>query len=114
VGVGPSAVTQSSEVQIITAGDNPHRLRTEAAFAMLCGVAPLPASSGKTHRHRLNRGGDRQANCALYRIALTRLARDPRTRIYRDRRIQQGLSTTEAIRWLKRSIAREIYAVLTT
>ena len=98
---------------LVTAGDNPHRLRTEAAFAMLCGVAPLPASSGKTHRHRLNRGGDRQANCALYRIALTRLARDSRTRTYRDRRIQQGLSTTETMRCLKRYIAREIYTLLT-
>ena len=109
-GVGPEVAGQL----LVTAGDNPHRLHTEAAFAMLCGVAPLPASSGKTHRHRLNRGGDRQANCALYRIALTRLARDCRTRAYRDRRINQGLSTTEAIRCLKRYIAREIYALLTT
>ena len=108
-GVGPEVAGQL----LVTAGDNPHRLRTEAAFAMLCGVAPLPASSGKTHRHRLNRGGDRQANCALYRIALTRLARDSRTRTYRDRRIQQGLSTTETMRCLKRYIAREIYTLLT-
>ena len=62
---------------LVTAGDNPHRLRSEAAFAMLCGVAPLPASSGRTHRHRLNRGGDRQANAALYRIVLSRLRWDP-------------------------------------
>jgi transposase len=108
-GIGPEVAGQL----LVTAGDNPDRLRTEAAFAMLCGAAPLPASSGKTHRHRLNRGGDRQANCALYRIALTRLARDPRTRAYRDRRIQEGLSTTEAIRCLKRYIAREIYTLLT-
>jgi transposase len=108
-GVGPEVAGQL----LVTAGDNPHRLRTEAAFAMLCGVAPLPASSGKTHRHRLNRAGDRQANCALYRIALTRLARDTRTRAYRDRRIKEGLSTTEAIRCIKRYIAREIYALLT-
>ena len=69
---------------LVTAGDNPHRLRSEAAFAMLCGVAPLPASSGRTHRHRLNRGGDRQANAALYRIVLSRLRWDPRTRAYAD------------------------------
>jgi transposase len=108
-GVGPEVAGQL----LVTAGDNPHRLRTEAAFAMLCGVAPLPASSGKTRRHRLNRAGDRQANCALYRIALTRLARDSRTRAYRDRRIKEGLSTTEAIRCIKRYIAREIHALLT-
>ncbi|MEV6602524.1 IS110 family transposase [Actinoplanes sp. NPDC051346] len=109
-GVGPEVAGQL----LVTAGDNPHRLRTEAAFAMLCGAAPLPASSGKTHRHRLNRGGDRQANCALYRIVLTRLARDPRTRAYRDRRLQQGLSRPEIFRCLKRYIAREIYTLLTT
>ena len=67
---------------LVTAGDNPERLRSEAAFAMLCGAAPLPASSGRTHRHRLNRGGDRQANAALYRIVLCRLRWDPRTRAY--------------------------------
>lgn len=78
--------TETAGQLIVTAGDNPERLRSEAAFAMLCGVAPLPASSGKTHRHRLNRGGDRHANCALWRIVITRLATDPRTRNYRDRR----------------------------
>jgi transposase len=67
---------------LVTAGDNPQRLRSEAAFAMLCGAAPLPASSGRTHRHRLNRGGDRQANAALYRVVLCRLRWDPRTRAY--------------------------------
>ena len=90
----------------------PTELRGEAAFAMLCGVAPLPASSGKTNRHRLNRGGDRNANCALWRIAITRLATDPRTRAYRDRRTKQGMSKTEIIRCLKRYIAREIYELL--
>jgi transposase len=70
---------------LVTAGDNPQRLRSEAAFAMLCGVAPLPASSGRTHRHRLNRGGDRQANAALYRVVLCRLRWDPRTRAYAQR-----------------------------
>ena len=109
-GVGPEVAGQL----LVTAGDNPHRLRTEAAFAMLCGVAPLPASSGKTHRHRLNRGGDRQANCALYRIAIVRLSHDPATRAYRDRRLQQGHSKKDAIRCLKRYIARDIHRILTT
>jgi transposase len=81
---------------------------------MLCGVAPLPASSGRTHRHRLNRGGDRQANAALYRIVLCRLRWDPRTRAYRDRRTTEGMSTKEIIRCLKRYIAREIYQQLLT
>ncbi|WP_431937076.1 IS110 family transposase [Micromonospora sp. RP3T] len=105
--------TETAGQLIVTAGDNPDRLRSEAAFAMLCGVAPLPASSGKTHRHRLNRGGDRHANCALWRIVITRLATDPRTRDYRDRRIKQGLSKPEIIRCLKRYVAREIYQLLT-
>jgi transposase len=108
-GVGPDVAGQL----LVTAGDNPDRLRSEAAFAMLCGAAPLPASSGKTNRHRLNRGGDRHANCALWRIVITRLATDPRTRAYRDRRIKQGMSKTEIIRCLKRYIAREIYELLT-
>ena len=97
---------------LVTAGDNPARLRSEAAFAMLCGAAPLPASSGRTVRHRLNRGGDRQANCALFRIALSRLRWDPRTRAYAARRTTEGLSKTETIRCLKRYIAREIYTAL--
>lgn len=97
---------------LVTAGGNPDRVRSEAAFAMLCGVAPLPASSGKTQRHRLNRGGDRQANCALYRVTLSRLRWDPRTRAYAERRTTEGLSKKEIIRCLKRLIAREIYYVL--
>jgi transposase len=97
---------------LVTAGDNPDRLRSEAAFAMLCGVAPLPASSGKTNRHRLNRGGDRQANTALWRIALCRLRWDPDTRAYADRRTKQGMSKKEIIRCIKRYIAREVYLVL--
>lgn len=97
---------------LVTAGGNPERVRTEAAFAMLCGVAPLPASSGKTRRHRLNRGGDRQANCALYRVTLSRLRWDPRTRAYMQRRTAEGLSKKEIIRCLKRMIAREIHPVL--
>jgi transposase len=98
---------------LVTAGENPERLRSEAAFAMLCGAAPLPASSGRTQRHRLNRGGDRGANSALYRIALCRLRWDERTKQYMQRRTTEGLSKKEIIRCLKRFIAREIYQVLT-
>jgi transposase len=97
---------------LLTAGENPDRLRSEAAFAMLCGAAPLPASSGRTHRHRLNRGGDRQANAALYRIVLCRLRWDPRTRAYAERRTREGMSKKEIIRCLKRYIAREVYTAL--
>jgi transposase len=97
---------------LVTAGDNPDRLRSEAAFAHLCGVAPIPASSGRTHRHRLNRGGDRAANTALHTIALSRLRWDPRTRAYLARRRQEGLTKPEAIRCLKRYIAREVYRKL--
>jgi transposase len=107
-GVGPDVAGQL----LVTAGQNPQRLRSEAAFAMLCGAAPLPASSGRTHRHRLNRGGDRQANAALHRIVLCRLRWDPRTRAYADRRTAEGLSKKEIIRCLKRYTAREIYHVL--
>lgn len=98
---------------LVTAGENTDRLRSEAAFAMLCGVAPIPASSGKTRRHRLNRGGDRQANAALYRIVLCRLRWDPRTQAYARRRTEEGLSKKDIIRCLKRLIAREIYSVIT-
>ncbi len=97
---------------LVTAGQNTDRLRSEGSFAMLCGVAPIPASSGKTRRHRLNRGGDRQANCALYRVALSRMRWDPRTRAYVERRTTEGLSKKDIIRCLKRLIAREIYYVL--
>jgi transposase len=99
---------------LVTAGQNHDRLTSEAAFAMLCGAAPLPASSGKTNRHRLNRGGDRQANAALYRIVLSRLRWDTRTRTYVERRTKDGLSKKEIIRCLKRYVAREIYQAITT
>ncbi|MFI0454623.1 IS110 family transposase, partial [Actinomadura sp. 6N118] len=105
---------QTAAQLLVTAGQGIHRIRSEAAFAMLCGVAPLPASSGRTDRHRLNRGGDRQANAALYRIVLTRMSRDPRTRDYVQRRTKDGLSKKEIIRCLKRYVAREIYHILTT
>ena len=97
---------------LITAGSNPQRLHSEAAFASLCGVNPIPASSGKTNRHRLNRGGDRQANAALYRIVLVRLSHDPRTREYMRRRTSEGLSKSEIIRCLKRYVAREIFSAI--
>jgi transposase len=98
---------------LVTAGDNPQRLRSEAAFAHLCGAAPIPASSGRTHRHRLNRGGDRQANHALWRITLVRMRCHPPTRAYVQRRTKQGLSKLDIMRCLKRYIAREIYHHLT-
>lgn len=97
---------------LVTAGDNPTRLRSEPAFAMLCAAAPLPASSGKTQRHRLNRGGDRQANSALHLIVITRMRVDQPTKDYVARRIAQGHSKLEIIRCLKRSVAREIYYLL--
>src|SRR5262249_29963401 len=94
---------------LVTAGDNPNRLKTEAAFAHLCGVSPIPASSGRTDRHRLNRGGDRQANAALYRVVMSRLRWDPRTIDYAERRTKSGLSKPEIMRCLKRYVAREVY-----
>lgn len=104
-GVGTDVAT----ALLVAAGDNPERLRSEATFAHLCGVAPLDASSGKQERHRLNRGGDRQANSALWHIVITRMVCDEHTRAYIARRIQQGRTKKEAIRCLKRFIAREVY-----
>ena len=97
---------------LITAGDNPHRLVHEKSFASLTGTSPLDASSGKRERHRLNRGGDRQANAALWRIAMVRLATDQATRDYVERRLTEGKTKTEAIRCLKRYIAREVFNAL--
>jgi transposase len=94
---------------LVVAGDNPGRLRSEACFSMLCGSSPLEASSGKTVRHRLNRGGDRDANNALWTIAMTRLSCDERTQRYLARRTAEGKSKREIIRCLKRYIAREVY-----
>jgi transposase len=94
---------------LVAAGDNPGRLRSEAAWAHLCGVAPVPASSGKVTRWRLNRGGDRQANGARWVIVITRMSSDPRTRAYVERRLAEGLSKPEVIRVLKRYVAREVY-----
>lgn len=97
---------------LLTAGDNPERLRSEASFAALCGVSPVPASSGKVFRHRLNRGGDRAANSALHIIAIGRLRTDPKTKEYVARRIAEGHSKLDAIRALKRYIAREVFTLI--
>ena len=101
--------THTAAILLVAAGDNPHRLKSEAAFAHLCGVAPLPASSGKVIRHRLDPGGNRQANHALWRIVFTRMSSDERTRKYVARRTSEGLTTREIMRVLKRYVAREIY-----
>lgn len=98
---------------LVTAGDNPERLRSEAAFAALCGASPIPASSGKTTRYRLNRGGDRQANAALHRIALVRMMHEQRTRDYVARKRTEGRSNKEILRCLKRAIARDVFTLLT-
>jgi transposase len=102
----------SAGALLVAAGDNPERLRSDAAFAMLCGASPIEASSGKTRRYRLNRGGDRQANAALYRIVVARLRHHQPTKDYLARRIREGKSKKEAIRCLKRYVAREVFAVL--
>ena len=95
--------------RLVAAGDNPDRLRNEASFAHLCGVAPIDASSGKHERHRLNRGGDRQANSALYRIVISRLSCDDVTQAYMARRLEEGRSRKEIIRCLKRYVARQTF-----
>ena len=98
---------------LITAGDNTDRIRSDAAFAKLCGVCPIPAGSGKTSgRHRLNRGGNRQANAALYRVVIVRMRWHPPTIAYVERRTADGLTKKDVIRCLKRYVAREIYALL--
>jgi transposase len=102
--------THTAAILLVAAGDNPHRLKSEAAFAHLCGVAPLPATTGKTQkRFRLNPGGNRQANHALWRIVFTRMSSDERTRKYVARRLAEGRSTREVMRVLKRYVARELY-----
>ena len=116
--LAPALVTRNSighasaAQLLLTAGDNSERLHSEASFAALCGVSPVPASSGKTTRHRLNRGGDRAANSALHIIAIGRLRTDPRTKSYIAKRIAEGHSKLEAIRCLKRYIAREIFSLI--
>ena len=107
-GVGPD----TASTLLISAGSNPQRIHSEAAFASLCGVNPIPASSGKTNRHRLNRGGDRQANAGLYRIVLVRLCHDRRINEHMCRRTGEGMSKTEVIRFLKRYVACEVFSAL--
>jgi transposase len=104
--------TETAGQILLTIGDNPDRVHSEAAFAMLCGVAPLPASSGKTQRHRLNRGGDRQANRAIHIIATTRKRCDPRTQTYINKKLAEQHTRREATRSLKRLITREVYYLL--
>ncbi|CAN5124749.1 hypothetical protein BH20ACT8_BH20ACT8_10480 [soil metagenome] len=108
-GVGP----HTAATLLVTVGDNPERLRNEATFARLCGVAPIPAGSGKTDGyHRLQRGGDRQANSALWTIVLSRMATHPETRAYVERRAKEGKQTRFIMRCLKRHVAREIFKLL--
>ena len=104
----------TAAILLVAAGDNADRIRNEAAWAMLCGLAPIPANSGKRDgRYRLNSGGNRQANHAHWRIVLTRLGqRDERTVTYMNRRLEQGLAKPEIIRCLKRYVARETFAAL--
>ena len=107
-GIGPD----TAATLLVAAGSNPQRLRSEAAFASLCGVNPVPASSGKTNRHRLNRGGHRQANAALHRIVIVRLRHDERTQACMCRRTSEGMSKKEVIRCLKRYVVREVFSTL--
>ena len=108
LGVG----TNHAATLLVLAGDNPERLKSEASFASLCGVSPLEASSGKVVRHRLNRGGNRDANRALHMICVVRMGSDRRTKTYVSRRLAEGKSKWEIMRCLKRYIAREIYRIL--
>ena len=108
VGVGPEVAS----CLLVAAGDNPERLKSEASFAALCGVSPLDASSGRQRRHRLNRGGNRNANRALWVIAFVRLRMDARTKVYAARRTEEGRSRSEITRCLKRYIVREVYRLL--
>ena len=102
--------TDTAATLLVAAGDNPDRLHSERSWARLCGVCPIPAGSGKTDgRHRLNRGGDRQANAAFYRIVLTRMSQDPATKTYVARRRDEGKNTAEIMRCLKRYVARETF-----
>jgi transposase len=107
-GVGP----ETAGALLVAAGDNPERLRSEAAFAHLCGSSPIDASSGLVVRKRLNRGGDRRAIEALWRIVMVRMVSDPRTHRYVERRTKEGRSKREIIRCLKRYVARELYPFL--
>ena len=109
----PGIGADTAATLLIAAGDNPERMTTESSFAALCGASPVQASSGRTIRHRLNRGGNRQANNALWRIAITRMSYDPATIAYVQKRQTEGKTRRETIRCLKRHIARHIYHLLT-
>ena len=104
--------TGTAAEMLVLVGDNPERIRSEAALAKLCGACPVPASSGKTSRHRLNRGGHRQANAALYRVVIVRMRAHQPTIDYVRRRTAEGKSKPEIIRCLKRFVAREILGYL--
>ena len=104
--------TGTAAEMLLLVGDNPERIHSEAAFAKLCDACPIPASSGKTNRHRLNRGGNRQANAALYRVVITRMRGHQSTLDYVRRRTAEGKSKAEIIRCLKRYVAREIFGYL--
>ena len=108
LGAGPHVAARL----LLAAGANVSRLRSEASFSMLCGASPVPVSSGRADRHRLSRAGDRRANSALYTMAITRMAHDERTRSYVARRMSEGKTKKDAIRCLKRYIAREAYRAL--
>ncbi len=105
--------TDTAAEMLIVAGDNPRRVHSDAAFAALCGVAPIPASSGQTTRHRLSRAGHRQANAALYRVVIVRMRWHQPTITYVKRRLEEGKTKREIIRCLKRYVAREVYRYLT-
>ena len=108
-GVGPD----TAAALLVAAGDNPERLHSEAAWAHLCGVSPIPADSGKSAGHlRHHQGGDRQANSALWRIVMVRIAHDPETTAYFERRVKEGRTKRDVIRILKRYVAREVYRYL--
>lgn len=109
---GPPRARHRHGRRLVAAGDNPERLRHEASFAHLCGVSPIEASTGKITRHRLNRGGDRRANHALWRVVMVRMVSDPDTRAYVERRTKEGKSKREIMRCLKRYVAREVYPLL--
>lgn len=108
----PGISTMTVAPMLILIGDDPKRIKSEAAFARLCGVCPIPASSGKTNRMRLNRGGNRQANAALHRVAIVRIREDEKTKAYADRRTKEGKTRREIIRCIKRYILTEIHRTL--
>lgn len=108
----PGVGSETAARLLIIASDNPSRLRGEGALAALCGASPVEASSGKIKRHRVNRGGDRQGNNALWTIANNRLIHHPETRAYADRRRAEGLSRKEILRCVMRALARRLYPLL--